>query len=135
MMTENTLRPPFTDPADILLADVAIRIQLSKTDYNKATQRYQTINAWAERDESPLKGRVELFYPQGSMAIGATIASKLKTDEFDIDVVDSPVTAIVGRRDEVARLRLRKTKIKTLDPRSGSGMTERGVRDDGKGEK
>ena len=87
MMTENTLRPPLTDPVDILLADVAIRIQLSKTDYNKATQRYQTINAWIERDESPLKDRVELFYPQGSMAIGATIASKLKTDEFDIDVV------------------------------------------------
>ncbi len=87
MMTENTLRPPLTDPADILLADVAIRIQLSKTDYNKATQRYQTINAWIERDGSPLKDRVELFYPQGSMAIGATIASKLKTDEFDIDVV------------------------------------------------
>ena len=86
-MTENTLRPPLTDPVDILLADVAIRIQLSKTDYNKATQRYQTINAWIERDESPLKDRVELFYPQGSMAIGATIASKLKTDEFDIDVV------------------------------------------------
>lgn len=87
MTTENTLQPPLTDPTDILLADVAIRIQLSKTDYNKATQRYQTINAWIERDESPLKDRVELFYPQGSMAIGATIASKLKTDEFDIDVV------------------------------------------------
>ena len=83
----NSLRQPLTDPADILLADVAIRVQLSRTDYNTATQRYQTINAWIERDESPLKDRVELFYPQGSMAIGATIASKLKTDEFDIDVV------------------------------------------------
>ena len=83
----NSLRPPLTDPADILLADVAIRIQLSRTDYSKAVQRYQTINDWIERDESPLKDRVELFYAQGSMAIGATIASKLKTDEFDIDVV------------------------------------------------
>ncbi|MDE0404964.1 MAG: nucleotidyltransferase [Nitrospira sp.] len=83
----NPLRPPLADPADILLADVAIRIQLSRTDYDKAVQRYQTINAWIERDESPLKGHVELFYPQGSMAIEATIASKLKTDEFDIDVV------------------------------------------------
>jgi len=68
------------DPADILLADVAIRIQLSRTDYDKAVQRYQTINAWIERDESPLKGHVELFYPQGSMAIEGTIASKLQTD-------------------------------------------------------
>ena len=83
----NSLRRPLTNPADILLADMAIRVQLSQTDYNKAVQRYQTVNNWIERDESPLKDRVELFYPQGSMAIGATIASKLRTDEFDIDVV------------------------------------------------
>ena len=76
-----------TDPADILLADVAIRVQLNKTDYDKAVLRYETVNKWIERDESPLKDRVQLFYTQGSMAIGATIASKLRTDEFDIDVV------------------------------------------------
>ena len=79
--------PPLTDPVDILLAEVAIRIQLSRTDYDKAVGRYKTINKWIERDESPLKNRIQVFYPQGSMAIGATIASKLRTDEFDIDVV------------------------------------------------
>ena len=87
MTTTNSLRPLLTDPADILLADVAIRVQLSQTDYNKAVSRYRTINDWIERDGSPLKDSVELFYPQGSMAIGATIASKLRTDEFDIDVI------------------------------------------------
>ena len=80
-------RPNLTDPADVLLADVAIRVQLSQTDYNKAVQRYHTINSWIERTGSPLKDRVELFYPQGSMPIGATIASRLRTDEFDIDVI------------------------------------------------
>ena len=80
-------KSPLADPLDILLADVAIRVQLSRTDYNRSVDRYQTINNWIERDGSPLKDRVQLFYPQGSMAIGATIASKLKTDEFDIDVV------------------------------------------------
>ena len=77
----------FADPADALLADVAIRVQLSRTDYNKAVARYGTINDWIERDGSVLKDRVELFYPQGSMAIGATIASRLRNDEFDIDVI------------------------------------------------
>ena len=88
-MTERTLplRQPLTDPVDLLLADVAIRVQLSRTDFSKAIGRYETINAWIERDGSPLKDRVVLFYPQGSMAIGATIASRLRTDEFDIDVV------------------------------------------------
>ena len=76
-----------SDPLDVLLADVAIRVQLSRTDYDKAVDRYGTINGWLERDGSPLKDRVELCYPQGSMSIGATIASRLRTDEFDIDVV------------------------------------------------
>ena len=81
------LRQPLTEPVDLLLADVAIRAQLSRTDHGKAVERYEKINAWIERDGSPLKDRVVLFYPQGSMAIGATTASRLRTDEFDIDVV------------------------------------------------
>jgi hypothetical protein len=32
-------------------------------------------------------GLINLLYPQGSMAIDATIASRLRTDEFDIDIV------------------------------------------------
>ena len=87
-MATNMPKPsPLVDPVDVLLADVAIHVQLSRTNYDKAVDRYRTISIWIERDGSPLKGRVQLFYPQGSMAIGATIASKLKTDEFDIDVV------------------------------------------------
>jgi hypothetical protein len=74
-------------PVDVLLADVAIRVQLSATDHTKAESRYHTINEWLERDGSPLQGRVKLLYPQGSMAIGATIASRLRTDEFDIDII------------------------------------------------
>ena len=76
-----------TEPLDILLADVAIRVQLSRSDYDRAVGRYNTINEWIEREDSALKDKVHLFYPQGSMAVGATIASKLRTDEFDIDIV------------------------------------------------
>ena len=81
------ISPPLTDPLDILLADVAIRIQLSPTNYDMVVKRYETINNWIESDASPLKDRVQLFYPQGSMAIGAAIASRLTTDEFDLDIV------------------------------------------------
>jgi SMODS domain-containing protein len=75
------------EPIDILLADISIRIQLSATDYAKAVQRFDTINEWLDREDSPLRGRVRLLYAQGSMAIGATIASKLRTDEYDIDII------------------------------------------------
>jgi len=79
--------PPYqVRPLDLLLADIAIRVQLSRTDYDKAADRYQRISHWVERDSSLLAGLVQLFYPQGSMAIGATIAAR-GTDEFDIDVV------------------------------------------------
>ena len=87
-MPTNILPPSISPaPVDDLLADVAIRVQLSRTDFNKAVERYGAIDRWIERDDSRVRGRVECFYPQGSMAIGATIASRLQTDEFDIDVV------------------------------------------------
>jgi hypothetical protein len=75
------------EPLDTLLADIAIRVQLSPTDYGKAEARYRTISDYLDRDGSLLQGRVNLVYPQGSMALGATIASRLRTDEFDIDVI------------------------------------------------
>ena len=91
---------PLTEPADVLLADVAIRVQLSKKNYNNAVDRYRAVNDWIERDDSPLNNHTELFYPQGSMAIGATVASRLRTDEFDIDVVaqlDLPLNVPPGQ--------------------------------------
>lgn len=78
---------PLSEPIDLLLADVAVRIQLSPTQYSLAVSRYRAINDWIERDGSPLKDLVILFYPQGSMAIGATVASKVESDEFDIDLI------------------------------------------------
>ena len=66
---------------DILLADIAIRLQLSQTAHAKAVGRYEAIRKWIEREGSPLAGLVDLFSPQGSMAIGATIASEETNDE------------------------------------------------------
>jgi hypothetical protein len=75
------------ETADILLADVAVKIQLPPSLFEIATERYETIRAWIERSDSPLAGLVLRFYPQGSMAIDATIASRAKNDEFDIDII------------------------------------------------
>lgn len=72
---------------DVMLADVAIRIQLSPTDYQLAVDHYHAINEWLERDDSPLKGHMRDFYPQGGFAIGATVARHSTDDEFDIDVM------------------------------------------------
>ena len=42
---------------------------------------------WIDRPGSPLHGFVALMYPQGSMAIGATIARASDREEYDIDVI------------------------------------------------
>lgn len=81
------LRQPLSEPVDVLLADVAIRIQLSRTDYRKAEERYETLGNWIDRRGSSLEGLVQLVYAQGSMAIGATTASHLTTDEHDVDFI------------------------------------------------
>ena len=80
---------------DVLLADIAVRIQLTPTDYQTAVDHYEAINEWIDREDSPLHGRVQLFYPQGGFMIGATIARHSTDAEFDIDVmaqIDWPPT-------------------------------------------
>jgi hypothetical protein len=85
------VKPPLagalTSVQDILLAETAIRVQLSQTNYNLAASRGEALSAWIDRKESPLHGRVQLTYAQGSMAINATIARRMRTDEFDIDLI------------------------------------------------
>jgi hypothetical protein len=72
---------------DILLADIAVRIQLAPTDYQKAVLHYEAINEWIDREDSVLHGRVQLFYPQGGFMIGATTARHASDADFDIDVM------------------------------------------------
>lgn len=74
-------------PLDVMLAEVAVRVQLSPTDYQLAIDRYYAIHAWVEREASPLFGLVEEFYTQGGFLIGATVARHATDDEFDIDVM------------------------------------------------
>jgi hypothetical protein len=82
-----------TDPRDLLLANVAIRIQLSPTNHKLAVSRLETLATWLDREASPLAGKVTLVYAQGSMSINATIASALRYDEFDIDAIVQMVVA------------------------------------------
>ena len=122
----NPIREVLGAPVDILLADVAIRIQLSRTDHNKAETRYKVINEWLDREGSLLRGLVNLLYAQGSMAIGATIASKLRTDEFDIDIVAELALRIDAQPQVV--LDLLYTSIRGEPGSRYYGMTERRTR-------
>jgi hypothetical protein len=61
--TDRTLREIAAfSPLDVMLADIAVRVQLSPTDYQKAIDHYHAIHEWLEREDSPLYGLVEEFY-------------------------------------------------------------------------
>jgi len=87
--------------ADTLLADIAIRVQLSPTLHRLATERYRTLDHRIQREGSPLHGLVETTYAQGSMRIGATINSRVTNDEFDIDAVTQLALAITTPPSQV----------------------------------
>jgi len=78
---------PFGDPLDAILAEIAINLQLPPGLHAKAVERYNLVCRYIDRQGSPLEGRVASFYPQGSMAIDATISTRGTDDEYDIDAV------------------------------------------------
>jgi hypothetical protein len=76
-----------SDVTDRLLAEIAVKVQLSPTNYDLAVERYGTIAKFLD-ENSQLFDSIEGIFPQGSMAIGATISTPYRTDEeFDIDLV------------------------------------------------
>ena len=92
-MTPNSFRgdgrphDPFGDPLDAILAEIAINLQLPPGLHTKAVERYEAVCRYIDRPGSPLEGRVSSFYPQGSMAIDATISTRGTDDEYDLDAV------------------------------------------------
>lgn len=80
--------------AEILLADTAIKVELPPSQHMIAIERYEAVRTYIEREGSLLRGLVALFYPQGSMAISATIRAKRRDDGYDIDIIAELLLAI-----------------------------------------
>lgn len=78
---------PGAPVSEILLAETAIGVELPPSQHTLAVERYEAVRKHIEREESPLHNRVRLFYPQGSMAIRATIRARRRDDGYDIDIV------------------------------------------------
>ncbi|NTF08008.1 nucleotidyltransferase [Agrobacterium rubi] len=77
---------PFLDPIDRMLAEIAFSIQLPPSLHAKAVSRYEAVRKYLEGTVAFHDG-VEHFYPQGSMAIDATISTRGTDDEYDIDII------------------------------------------------
>lgn len=77
---------PFENPVDRLLAEIALSVQLPPSLHAKAAGRYEAVRRHLEAKDK-FANRVEVFYPQGSMAIDATIAIRGTDDEYDLDII------------------------------------------------
>lgn len=77
---------PFLDPTDRYLAEVAFTVQLPPSLHAKADSRYAATRRHLEASTIFADG-IEHFYPQGSMAIDATISTRGTDDEYDIDII------------------------------------------------
>jgi len=77
---------PFDDPLDRILAEVALSSQLPPSLHKKADGRYQAVCKYLDAQPG-FAGNIEYFYPQGSMAIDATISTRGSDEEFDLDAV------------------------------------------------
>lgn len=75
------------DDLDLILSEIAQKIQLSDTDYEKAIEHYNSI---AKLLCDPGSDTAELdpnIYSQGSFRIHSTISNSDEKDEFDIDLL------------------------------------------------
>lgn len=77
---------PFDDPLDRILAEIALSIQLPPSLHEKAKDRYEAVRRHLEATPA-FHDQIEHFYPQGSMAIDATISTRGTDDEYDLDIV------------------------------------------------
>ena len=78
---------PFDNPLDRILAEIAFSIQLPPSLHQKAIERYEAVQRFLDSPATSFEGLIEYFYPQGSMAIDATISTRGTDDEFDLDIV------------------------------------------------
>ena len=78
---------PLSTLAERFLASVAVKIELLPSQQALMVQHKQAIERHLQRNGSPLKDRIRIFYQQGSVAIGATIKAKFRDEGFDIDII------------------------------------------------
>jgi hypothetical protein len=77
---------PFDDPLDRILGEIALSVQLPPSLHDQAQGRYQAVRRHLEATTA-FRDQIEHFYPQGSMAIDATISTRGTDDEYDLDIV------------------------------------------------
>lgn len=91
------------ETAELLLIDTARRLQLPDWKHDKAVVSYEALCTHVDRPGSPLHNLVDICYPSGSFGIGTVVASRVRQNQHDLDVVielllsaDTPPAIVLG---------------------------------------
>jgi hypothetical protein len=76
----------FNSQVDDLLQNICKKIQLTKTQYKLAEERYRAVADWLSKESSSIRNVKIDIYPQGSLRIGTTV-KPINQEEFDLDLV------------------------------------------------
>lgn len=90
MLTLPSTQPrPHHGHLDILLDEVCIALQLTRTQYESAEGKYHAVAGWLSAPGSPLAHLRPHVYPQGSVALQTTVKPRRdqRDEEFDVDSV------------------------------------------------
>jgi len=69
-----------------ILEILCIELEISRSQYEDAKQKYGAVGAWLNAEYSELAESEPEIYPQGSFSLGTTV-KPLGQEEFDIDLV------------------------------------------------
>lgn len=96
--------PIYASWLDQLLADVADKIQLTPSAYERAVGRYNTIAAYLSDALSGIAQLNPVIYPQGSFRVGTTISAHEDDEDYDIDLILELGIPIYSDPDSVLQL-------------------------------
>lgn len=76
-----------TKSAEEYLEALAESLEISKTRYDQAYERYHSLGRWLNRAASSIKQYNPKVYAQGSFALGTVIKPRTDAEEYDVDLV------------------------------------------------
>lgn len=115
------------DRLDAVLLEVCEEVQLARTRYDLAVERYGTVNRLLEKVGSPFQFVRPRIFPQGSMALGTTCKPVEGPHDLDFALQNTARQAFSSDFEEFLRKRLRKDSnpLKTKNWRRGGSLVHR----------
>ena len=72
---------------DDVLEEIAVALDIPPSKYEESKNRYESIGAWLDRNESSIAKHDPEISPQGSFLLGTVIRPLTDVEEYDVDLV------------------------------------------------